>query len=711
MKLKKILIFAGTTEGRRLSERLAEKGVEHLVSVATEYGELVMREHPCAELLCGRLTQNEMVALMKRHKPLAVVDATHPYAKIATEHIRAAADICQLPYLRLRRDILKVSQTQQIVSEKSEAAPEWLRYFDSHEACAKALCDVDGNILLTTGSKDLAVYAADTDLRKRLFVRVLPSLESLNLCMKQGICGKQLLALQGPFSAKLNEALLEQYDIQCLVTKESGTAGGYLEKIEAAQKRKIPVFVIRCAEEAGFSFQEIWEQLEHLLAEQEAGTEKCYFFDKKSPDIGKESPASGSVHFEITLAGIGMGEEANQTREVWEAIRNADILLGAERMIRGYSARLEKKPYYLASQIIPYLKEKQKRRHGFEKLRVVVLFSGDSGFYSGCQEVFYALRQEIKQGAFHAELRILSGISSVAYLASCLGEAYHDAEILSIHGRSVCNLAKKLAASKRTFLLLSGASDLKRVGELLLQAGLDACEIAAGFRLSYPDQNILFLRPKDCASVTEKGLLTCRIYNPNAKARTVSPSIPDSKFLREQVPMTKEEVRAVSICKLRLRSDSIVYDIGSGTGSIAVEMAALSDSIQVYAIERKEAAAALLRKNQKKFGLENITVVEAEAPEGLSALPVPTHAFIGGSGKKMKEILTWLYQKNPTMRVVINAVSMESICEIKEILHEYSIANAQVIQMQVSRARQAGAYHLMQAENPVWICAFEFVSQ
>lgn len=680
--MKRILIFAGTTEGRILSEKLAALGVEHLVSVATEYGEMVMNEHPCTEILRGRMTQEEMCRFMRTQELLAVVDATHPYAKIVTEHIREAARACQLPYLRLRREIAATME-------------EPIRYFDSHEACAQALRLTAGNILLTTGSKDLAVYAADDSLKKRLFVRVLPVMESLKLCLEQGICGKQILALQGPFSATLNEALIEQYDIQCLVTKASGAAGGYPEKIEAARKKQIPVFVIRCSEEAGFSFPEVWEQLEHLY--------------KDSASEAGENVRT--ARFEITLAGIGMGDSANQTKEVSEAICNADILLGAERMIRDFSARLEKKPYYLSSQIISYLKEKQHTLCCSKPIRTVVLFSGDSGFYSGCQELSRSLHQEIAQGNLAAELRGLPGISSVAYLASCLLESYQDAQILSIHGRTVKNLAKKLAASKRTFLLLSGAADLRYLGELLVKEGLVSCEIAAGFRLSYPEQKILFLRPEDCALVAEEGLITCRIFNPYAKARMVSPGISDAEFLREQVPMTKEEVRAVSICKLHLRADSVVYDVGSGTGSIAIEMAGLSDSIQVYAIERKEAAAALIRKNQEKFGLENITVIEAEAPDGLCPLPTPTHAFIGGSGQKMKDILKLLYQKNPSMRVVINAVSMESICEIREILDLFLTANVQVVQMQVSRTRQAGRYHLMQAENPVWICAFDFVPE
>mgnify|MGYP002580620120 CR=1 FL=1 len=109
------------------------------------------------------------------------------------------------------------------------------------------------------------------------------------------------------------------------------------------------------------------------------------------------------------------------------------------------------------------------------------------------------------------------------------------------------------------------------------------------------------------------------------------------EFLRERVPMTKEEIRHISICKLCLQADSVLYDVGSGTGSIAVEAAALSEDLNVYAIEQKENAVALIRKNAEQFGLENIHIVHAKAPEGMDELPAPTHAFIGGSGGNLPE--------------------------------------------------------------------------
>ena len=177
----------------------------------------------------------------------------------------------------------------------------------------------------------------------------------------------------------------------------------------------------------------------------------------------------------MILAGVGMGSRENLTEEVQQAIESADVLLGAERMIAGYQARIEKKPFYTADQIIPYLKQMQGKEWMGESRKIVVLFSGDSGFYSGCQKLYQALQTEIDAKRLYASVRILSGISSVAYLAACIGESYQDAAICSIHGKKIRNLTQKIRHEKKLFLLMSGASDVRALGQLLVNAGLEQC--------------------------------------------------------------------------------------------------------------------------------------------------------------------------------------------------------------------------------------------
>lgn len=673
--MKEILIFAGTTEGRKLSEHLSACGVAHTLCVATEYGEIVLNSHPLARVHRGRMNAKEMQELMHRGNYGAVVDATHPYAQVVTENVKTAAESCALPYLRLLREM----DTQE---EQGE-----IHWFSSSEKCAEALKATTGNLLLTTGSKELHTFCMDEEVKKRLYVRVLPGMESLSICQEQGIVGKQVIAMQGPFSEELNLALLRQFHIAGLVTKKSGVSGGYQEKIAAANRAGIPVYVIaKETKEIGSTFAQICEKLEEI----------CDVQLKKNPPM------------EISLVGIGMGNQATLTREAEEAIRQADILLGAKRMLESYEPKIEKRPYYLAKQIVPYLKEVQMQQTSMEACKVVVLFSGDSGFYSGCQKLYRQLNEEMEAGNLQATVRILPGISSISYLAACTGEDYQDAQILSMHGKKLWNLGRKIRHAKKTFLLMSGVKDVQKLGKVLIEEGLDTCKVYAGYQLSYEEQKVLELTPQECMEQNEEGLYTCLILNPEVVARQVAHGATDEEFLREKVPMTKEEVREASICKLCLKQDSVVYDIGSGTGSIAIEMAGLSDEINVYALEQKPEAVALIQKNKEKFGRENLTIVEAKAPEKLRELPIASHAFIGGSGGNLKEILTELYRINPNMRIVINAVSMETICEIKECLDAYPMKDTEVVQMQVSRAKKAGCYHLMRAENPVWICSFQF---
>lgn len=700
--MKKTVIFAGTTEGRRLSEILADAGIAHTVCVATEYGEIVMREQTDAEvartkeqpfvsLHRGRMDREQMEEFLRNEGYEIVVDATHPYARAVTENIQSAVNTLrtteretQFPiYLRLEREI---SETPE-----AEDPAVSIRYFESNADCAKVLENTEGNILLTTGSKELAMYCASGRLHDRLYVRILPGRESLELCMEQGIKGRQILALQGPFSTEMNAAILKQYDIRHMVTKNSGRTGGYQEKLEAAKMLGIPVYVIQPAKKAWdtYSFAGICEKLEQLC----------------------DCKLSGQGSMEICLAGIGMGSKDGQTQEVQHAIETADILLGAERMIERYSAKIEKRPYYMTEQILPYLEQLQENGITAQKdpLRVTVLFSGDTGFYSGCRKLYVALQEAVAIGALNAEVRILPGISSVATLAARVGESYEDAAILSMHGKKLNRLSTTVESHEKVFLLTSGSEDIRKIGRSLAEAGLTDCEVTVGYQLSYPEESIRILTPGQCEEITGEGLYTCLIRNPHWQPERLTHGRADICFLRDaKTPMTKEEVREVSICKLHLTQNAVVYDIGSGTGSVAIEIAGVPGRVQVYAIERKPEAVELLRKNREHFHMDNIQIIEAPAPEGLEELPVPTHAFIGGSGGRLMDILQVLYRKNPHMRIVINAISMETIAELKEVLDTFPVEEEEILQMQVSRVKKLLSYHLPQAENPVWICSFTF---
>lgn len=183
--------------------------------------------------------------------------------------------------------------------------------------------------------------------------------------------------------------------------------------------------------------------------------------------------------------------------------------------------------------------------------------------------------------------------------------------------------------------------------------------------------------------------------------------IPDSQFIRGRVPMTKQEVRILSIVKLQLDKASVVYDIGAGTGSVSIEAAGQCIDGMVYAIEKAPEGISLIDANRKKFNIGNIELVEGAAPQCMEELPAPTHVFIGGSGGRLIDIVKAVREKNPKVRFVLNAVTLETVGELmklQSLFPEY--ADMEVIQVSVSRGKVLGAHHLMSAENPVYIAAF-----
>jgi precorrin-6Y C5,15-methyltransferase (decarboxylating) len=178
--------------------------------------------------------------------------------------------------------------------------------------------------------------------------------------------------------------------------------------------------------------------------------------------------------------------------------------------------------------------------------------------------------------------------------------------------------------------------------------------------------------------------------------------LPDDHFLRGDVPMTKELVRAATICKLRLRPEHLVYDIGAGTGSVAIECALQADHGWVYAIERSPLACALIEQNIARFAVRNLKLVPGEAPTALADLPAPDRVFVGGAGGQLPAILDAVLLKNPRCRIVINAILLESAAEAVQALQARG-CQPEVVQLSSAVARPVAAGSLMLAQNPVYI--------
>ncbi len=178
--------------------------------------------------------------------------------------------------------------------------------------------------------------------------------------------------------------------------------------------------------------------------------------------------------------------------------------------------------------------------------------------------------------------------------------------------------------------------------------------------------------------------------------------ISDEEFIRGSLPMTKSEVRAMVMSRLSLAEDEIVYDIGSGTGSVSVEMALALPNGRVYAIEQKAEGGSLLAQNADKFAVENITFIQGRAPEAFAGLPAPDAVFIGGSSGSLQEMLEELLCKNPAVRVVLTALTIETVAEATDLMEKYEM-EPEIISLSVSRSKKVGSRHLMLAQNPIYI--------
>ena len=192
-----------------------------------------------------------------------------------------------------------------------------------------------------------------------------------------------------------------------------------------------------------------------------------------------------------------------------------------------------------------------------------------------------------------------------------------------------------------------------------------------------------------------------------AASLPVYPGIADDEFIRGEVPMTKEEIRAFSIRKLRLHRKAVLYDIGAGTGSVSIEAALLDPEIEVFSIERSPKALELLRLNREKFHAGNVHIIEGTAPEAIRDIPLPTHVFIGGSGGGMKRIMERVMELNDKARIVVNCVTPETLSEVMAVSRELQLPDPEIVQITAAQYRRAGNYHLPQMVNPVYVICMD----
>ncbi len=388
-----------------------------------------------------------------------------------------------------------------------------------------------------------------------------------------------------------------------------------------------------------------------------------------------------------------MGNLETMTLKAEKVIKTCDIIIGAKRMVESLKS-FNKKIFisYNYDEILNFIEEHN------EYENIVIAYSGDTSFYSGSKKMLEKLKKY--------DVELICGISSPVYFASKINKSLDDTKLISMHGKEE-NIIYHILHNKKVFSLLGGKDSIKTLCKTLIFYKLDNVNLYIGQNLSYKEEKIFKGKPKDFINSEFEGLTVILIENENFSPEKAYINIKDEEFLRGEVPMTKEEIRSLSILKLELDKDSIVYDIGAGTGSVSIEMALNLEKGKVFSIEKNQKGIDLINENKKKFKADNIEVIKGVAPKVLDSLLKPTHAFIGGSSNKLKDIIKTLLDKNPEIKVVINAITLETLLDALNCIKEFNVKDIDITQVTISKNKKLGNYNLMTGQNPIYIISFK----
>ena len=241
--MAQIVLFGGTSEGRKLAELCSELDIPTVVCVATDYGESLLEESGSLRVNTGRLDKDGMVSLIKKESPSLVLDATHPYAYKVSETVLAACSDCGTRYGRVQREA---------------AVHDGMTEFADVEELASCLDHTPGIVFSSLGTKEAAALSKVSGASERIWIRILPSIEGLKTCLDAGFPAKHIICMQGPFSAEINEAMFRASGADILLTKDTGSAGGFPEKLEAAKLCNMKVFVIRRPADTAGESLDVW---------------------------------------------------------------------------------------------------------------------------------------------------------------------------------------------------------------------------------------------------------------------------------------------------------------------------------------------------------------------------------------------------------------------------------------------------------------------
>ena len=395
----------------------------------------------------------------------------------------------------------------------------------------------------------------------------------------------------------------------------------------------------------------------------------------------------------VTLIGMGSGQPENLTLQGLAALRQADLILGARRLLAVLPAGCteNRAAAYRPDEVAELL-----QTSGAEN--AVLVYSGDTGFYSGASSMMEKLE------ALGVRARVLPGLSSIQLLAAALGRPWQGWNLVSAHGRT-CDPVAECMQGRPTFFLTGGSEDPATLCAQLAAEGVGDVQAVVGQCLGTPEEKLFRGSVKELAAGRFNSLSVLLVEAAEVLPRR-APGLPDEAFERGDVPMTKQEVRAAVLAKLAVRPEDILWDVGAGTGSVSVELALAAPRGRVYAVECRPEGCALIKANREKFRTRNLVLVEGLAPAALSDLPAPDAVFIGGSKGSLAAIVDAALDKNPDARICVSAIALETLSAAVAALTAKG-RTVQVSQIAVSRAKAVGGLHLMMAQNPIYLITGE----
>ena len=392
----------------------------------------------------------------------------------------------------------------------------------------------------------------------------------------------------------------------------------------------------------------------------------------------------------VTLIGMGSGQPENLTLQGLAALRQADLILGARRLLSVLPAGCteNRAAAYRPDEVAELL-----QTSGAEN--AVLVYSGDTGFYSGASSMMEKLE------ALGVRARVLPGLSSIQLLAAALGRPWQGWNLVSAHGRT-CDPVAECMQGRPTFFLTGGSEDPATLCAQLAAEGFGDVQGVVGQCLGTPEEKLFRGSVKELAAGRFNSLSVLLVEAAEVLPRR-APGLPDEAFERGDVPMTKQEVRAAVLAKLAVRPEDILWDVGAGTGSVSVELALAAPRGRVYAVECRSEGCALIKANREKFRTRNLVLVEGLAPDFRN---FSGQRWIRTTEVESAAIVDAALDKNSDARICVSAIALETLSAAVAALTAKG-RTVQVSQIAVSRAKAVGGLHLMMAQNPIYLITGE----